>query len=319
MPIERFEVTTQEPDVAHQVLNDVYNADRAMKFSATRADLEFTLRSSLAGVVSSDRLRHSMAARAATAPFPSLITARVLRGTLRFASGGEDVRLGPGELVRYPTEAGLECEWDDLDMELIRLPMDVINAVAAQESGEASGVRFHSMQPVSAAGAQRWITLTRYVQALLAGPDSPAEAPIVAQRLADLVAASALTVFPNSIMTLAHAPAVGDPGPFSTRRAAEFMHAHASEPITMTDIARAAGVTTRALQLAFRRYHDATPREYLRQLRLERAHADLQAADPTTGTTVKAIAAQWGFAQPDRFSALYRARFGVAPGRTLRG
>jgi hypothetical protein len=141
MPIERFEVVTRVPDVAHQVLNDVYNAERPMRFTATSTDLEFGLRSSLAGVVSTDRLRHSMETRAVTAPFPSLIIARVLRGKLRFVSGGEDVRLRVGDLVRYPTEAGLECEWDDLELELIRVPLAAIDAVAAQETDQASRVR----------------------------------------------------------------------------------------------------------------------------------------------------------------------------------
>jgi AraC-like DNA-binding protein len=221
--------------------------------------------------------------------------------------------------VRYPTEAPLDCEWADLDMELIRLPLDTIDAVAAQENDVASGVRFYSMRAVSPAGAQRWVALSRYVHELLAGPNSPAEAPLVAQRLADLIAATALAVFPNSVMTLGHGPSVGDIGPSWTRRAADFMDAHAMEPISVTDIARAAGVTSRALQFAFRRYYGTTPGEYLRRVRLERAHLDLQAADPTAGTTVKAIAARWGFAQPDRFAALYRARFGNPPSQTLRG
>ena len=32
-------------------------------------------------------------------------------------------RLRAGDVVRYPTEAGLHCEWADLDLELIRLPL----------------------------------------------------------------------------------------------------------------------------------------------------------------------------------------------------
>jgi AraC-like DNA-binding protein len=318
MPIERFEVVTRVPDVAHQVLNDVYNADRAMQFTATRTDFEFGLRSSSAGVVSTDNLRHSMATRAVTAPFPSLITARVLRGQLRFTSGGEDVQLLPGDLVRYPTEDGLECEWADLEMELIRLPLETIDTVAAQEADNARPVRFHSMRAASPADVQRWIALSRFVHELLTGSDSPAEAPIVAHRLAELVAATALQVFPNSIMTMDQAAAARDIGPAWTHRAAEFMESRAIDPITVTDVARAVGVTPRALQLAFRRYYDTTPREYLRRVRLEAAHRDLQVADPTTGATVKAIATRWGFAQPDRFAALYRTRFGVPPSRTLR-
>ena len=57
---------------------------------------------------------------------------------------------------------------------------------------------------------------------------------------------------------------------------------------------------------------------YVRRVRLECAHRELQAADPTSGDTVAAIAARWGFAKPDRFAAAYRAAYGVAPIHTLR-
>jgi transcriptional regulator GlxA family with amidase domain len=57
---------------------------------------------------------------------------------------------------------------------------------------------------------------------------------------------------------------------------------------------------------------------HVRRVRLECAHRELQAADPTTGDTVAAIAARWGFVKPGRFAAAYRAAHGAAPSRTLR-
>ena len=75
---------------------------------------------------------------------------------------------------------------------------------------------------------------------------------------------------------------------------------------------------TKDLQLAFARHLGLAPMAYVRRVRLEGAHRELQAADPTTGDTVAAIAARWGFGKPDRFAAVYRATFGVAPSHTLR-
>ena len=77
-------------------------------------------------------------------------------------------------------------------------------------------------------------------------------------------------------------------------------------------------MTGRALQYAFRRYYGTTPTGYLRQIRLERAHAQLRAADPTDGTTVAAVARRWGWASSAQFAALYRQQFGVRPSHTLR-
>lgn len=74
----------------------------------------------------------------------------------------------------------------------------------------------------------------------------------------------------------------------------------------------------RGLQVAFRRHLNQTPLEYLRQVRLDRVHRELQASDPGAGATVKAIARRWGYANPGRFTAEYRTVYGRLPSRTLR-
>jgi anti-anti-sigma factor len=100
-------------------------------------------------------------------------------------------------------------------------------------------------------------------------------------------------------------------------RAVAFIEERAGDDISVADIAGAAFVTVRAVQLAFRRYLGTTPLGYLRRIRLERAHQQLLSADPDR-TTVTAVAADWHFTNASRFSAYYRAAYGVSPARTLR-
>ena len=100
-------------------------------------------------------------------------------------------------------------------------------------------------------------------------------------------------------------------------RAVRFIEDRAQDDIAVTDIAAAAFVTVRAVQLAFRSYLCITPLGYLRQVRLDRAHLQLQNADPAR-TTVTAIAAGWHFSNSSRFTAYYRAAYGVPPAQTLR-
>jgi transcriptional regulator GlxA family with amidase domain len=83
------------------------------------------------------------------------------------------------------------------------------------------------------------------------------------------------------------------------------------------EIAAAAGVTIRAVQLAFRRHLDTTPLGYLRRVRLDYAHRQLAAADPQH-ESVTAVAYRWGFANSSRFAAYYRQAYGVLPSHTLR-
>ncbi|MEE4119541.1 MAG: helix-turn-helix transcriptional regulator [Paracoccaceae bacterium] len=99
------------------------------------------------------------------------------------------------------------------------------------------------------------------------------------------------------------------------RRAEEIMRARLGEPLKIADIARAVGVGTRALQMAFAAHLGATPREVLAEMRLDAAHRDLLSASPDE--TVTDVALVCGFAHLSRFAAAYRRRFGERPSETL--
>jgi transcriptional regulator GlxA family with amidase domain len=141
--------------------------------------------------------------------------------------------------------------------------------------------------------------------------------PLIAGPARRLLASAAVAAFPRA-GHVAPRRGTGQVAPAALRRAMAYAQENADRDITVADMAAAAGLGTRALQYAFRRHHDTTPLAYARRARLDRAHRDLRAADPTTGATVAAIAARWGFAHPGRFSTDYRAAYGRSPTRTLR-
>jgi AraC-like DNA-binding protein len=95
-------------------------------------------------------------------------------------------------------------------------------------------------------------------------------------------------------------------------------------PWTVGDLAKRAGLSTRALQYGFAAQTGLSPMAYLREVRLRRADADLRAEvglRAAGGTTlgVAGIASRWGFTNFGRFAAAYRARYGRAPSETLHG
>ncbi len=106
------------------------------------------------------------------------------------------------------------------------------------------------------------------------------------------------------------------PRPRHLRIAEGFIEANLDQAITLEDVANAAGISPRGLQMAFRQHRGTTPLSFWREARLARAHADLLAAPP--GTRVTDIAMRWGFTHFGRFSELYRARFGLCPRDTLK-
>jgi AraC-like DNA-binding protein len=197
-------------------------------------------------------------------------------------------------------------------------PALLAQVAAAGPGDRRPPVRFTGYEPVSAAAAQAWRQAYAFIRVdVLTMPDA-ASYQLIATMAAQHLAAVALAVFPNTTMMASYLPGPGWAAPARVRQAAGFIDAYADQPVTLDQIAAVAGVTARTLQSAFRRYFATTPMGYLRQVRLERAHAQLQAAGPADGITVAAVARQWGWANPAHFTATYRQRFGVPPSHTLR-
>lgn len=105
--------------------------------------------------------------------------------------------------------------------------------------------------------------------------------------------------------------------PALIRQALDHIEAHADQPLSVPQLARRVGVSTRTLQVTFARNLGMTPSEYIRDVRLSRAHADLLVANPAD-SSVTGIAASWGFLHQGRFSEQYRAKYGRLPSQTLR-
>ena len=106
--------------------------------------------------------------------------------------------------------------------------------------------------------------------------------------------------------------------PPAVRRAVEIIWTRAADPLTVPMVAELVGVSVRGLQQGFRDYLGITPLEYLREVRLARAHENLLAACPDDGASVTEIAYRWGFGHLARFAGYYKHRYGELPSETLR-
>lgn len=83
-----------------------------------------------------------------------------------------------------------------------------------------------------------------------------------------------------------------DASPRQIRAAVDFMRAHMHEPLTLVEIAEVAGISERSLQHGFRTFRGTTPLAYLRDLRLQQAHAELWHAE--NRLPVSEVALKWG-------------------------
>jgi AraC-like DNA-binding protein len=99
-------------------------------------------------------------------------------------------------------------------------------------------------------------------------------------------------------------------------RAQDYISAHFSEPISIYDIARAAGTTVRTLQNATQSRLGVAPRALLTEFRLVKMRSGLSAPDEMTSVTSAAHDA--GLVHLGRASIVYRERFGESPSATLK-
>jgi AraC-like DNA-binding protein len=311
---QRHEFSTTDPLLAREFLDQAFGSQLLVRGSRdSMARVAATVTEGSSFTVSAVTLPGDLTFR--TTGSDEILITTMLAGTAQADRAKDTDRYQPSDVVlgSWP-QASFTSRTHVVRSRTLTLPVSLLQAVAGR--GPSAPLRFLSPHPASAADRTSWTNTSDYIDTLLASP-SAAASPLVIGSAARLLAAAVLVVFPNS---WDNDPAARDRTDASTatlRRAIAFIDEHAAQDISLADVAAAAHVTIRAVQIAFRRHYSTTPTRYLRRVRLERAHQDLLAADPAR-ESVTAVAYRWGFASPGQFTVAYRQAYGLMPDKTLR-
>ena len=252
-------------------------------------------------------------------PLHKLVVTRTSTSRLERASGAAHRRYDADEIfIMSEPDRPYTARWMPGEIQNCIIDPAVLARVAeAEPARRAQPIRFTSLDPQTPEAGAWWWATRSHVADLIASPETAA-APLVIASAAQLLAAVTLATFPNSALTDPTIEDRHDAHPATLRRAMTFIEENAHRDIAVIDIAAAAFVTVRAVQLAFQRHLGITPLEYLRRVRLDHAHQELKRATPGDGLTVTAVAYRWGFRSSSRFAAAYREAYGVLPSYTLR-
>ncbi|MDG5805867.1 helix-turn-helix transcriptional regulator [Streptomyces ossamyceticus] len=152
-----------------------------------------------------------------------------------------------------------------------------------------------------------------------AGPELPALTALLLQAVAAAPSEPERTRAEiwTTLWRVAHLtpPAAADPGPHpAVITAIAHIEAHLAAPLSIPEVARAAGVSHNHLTRLFRAETGSTVVGYIRRRRLERAHHLLRA----TTLSIPAVAASVGIPDLQAFNKACRRELGASP-RALRG
>jgi AraC-like DNA-binding protein len=318
-PLPEVSVRSGDPDEACEVGTRVYHSHRVTVLGdASR--FAMTLDAAALGPLTLGWLTYDTEVRIESAHDGHYQVNVPTAGTLVAASAGREAVAGPGSaVVHVPDRAAVFTGWaTPAPVLALRIAQPALEHAMEQllDRPLRSRIDLDLGMDVSTGRGAQWLALVRSMAADLADENALVRQPMVAAPFAHSVMTGLLLTAVHQHRDELAAP-VAAAGGSVVRRGREYIEAHADQPLTVADIARACGVGVRGLQRGFQRAMEVSPTEYLQHVRLRYAHRDLLVADPAT-TTVEAIAHRWGFPHRGRFAARYRERYGVQPAETLR-
>ena len=105
--------------------------------------------------------------------------------------------------------------------------------------------------------------------------------------------------------------------PKHVRKAEEYIAGNYQSAISIHELAKELGITSRSLQLGFRQYLNTSPSAYVKNIRLKKAREQLLSSE-SEHHSISDIAALCGFNHLSNFARYYKSLFGETPSQTLR-
>lgn len=104
--------------------------------------------------------------------------------------------------------------------------------------------------------------------------------------------------------------------PRYVRRAEDYIQQNYDREITIEQLAKDIGITSRSLQLGFKKHLSTTPTNYVMCVRLDKAR-DIFTSPSLEQQSITHVALSCGFKHLSNFIKYYKARFGETPSQTL--
>jgi AraC-like DNA-binding protein len=243
-----------------------------------------------------------------------------LHGEAQILSGRQRATVGVGWAAVTSAPDSLSMQWSR-DCRMLVMKLDATSLLhrlsALVRAATDEPLRFELAMDLRAGPPSTWWRYVEWLVDSVNADDGLVTARGMATPVWNHLGTALLLAQPSNytIRINRHDPGVGL---HYVRTALDLIEAHPERPLTVRDIAAAAGVSVRTLQQGFRAELLDTPINHLYGVRLQRVHDDLRDTNPDSGVTVDEITAYWRVAQTSKFYRDYRERFGETPAATKR-
>jgi AraC-like DNA-binding protein len=240
-----------------------------------------------------------------------------LSGSAVIRCGGQVVHAGRGlAAVANPSDP-LSMRWSaDCAQRIVRIERPALEAHLSEMLGYSLGRRLEFILGMDLSGGNARIfaeEITRLV-ALLDRDAHAFDQPLAATTTEMMLMTRLLQGAHHNYRDELTAQGTAPPSRI-VREAVDLIESHPEWEHTVDSLALAVGVSRRSLERAFRKNKGVSPWQYVKSVRLRRAHDQLRAADPEQ-VTVGEVARRWGMTH-SQFSAEYHRVYGETPTETL--
>jgi len=238
-----------------------------------------------------------------------------LRGEFEASQGENWIKVKPGDALVVSAAGVLRRRWEgQCDLLNLRIGREVVNLAAFKSAKELCG------QPLTLIHLDQSLALARFIETIihdLSSDHSTLSEPAAAmhaERLLSLLLLRSLGAHDHRSI----ADRSTQVAPYYIRRAEQFVSENYMKPIDIGDLTAATGVSARTLYYGFKQHRGASPKKYLKGVRLLQARRSLLEAQ-LRGGRVAEVAAAVGYENKSQFARDYKEYFGESPTATLRG
>ncbi len=265
-----------------------------------------------AGALDLCRLSYGTQARVVSDGLGDIYHAQfILQGACRYNLPGTTIDLPAGHVLVINPDEALDLTYSsDCEKFIVRIPASMLDEACTEHRWfkPNESIKF-SQAPQRFEDIESLLMLLKL---LCEEAESGLATPQMLQHYNRVVTTKLMVLLKHNVSMVTP----GEHSP-SFERLANYVDRNIKLELSAEDLARQAGLSLRSLYMLFEKCAKMTPKQFVRQKKLERVHAIL--SDPNQPCpNVTAVALEYGFTHLGRFSEIYKSAFGVLPSQAIR-